>query len=244
VPGPEEEFADDFHALAELAEAFLELVSHLSEHGSTAITAEQVVRFAARCMPHAHAVAVGMQTDGALCTVASTGDQVAATVDVIRAETEQGPSLDVIETSDVVISNDLAADGRWPGFGRRAHREAGVAALATYRLYLGASARGSLTFYSEWSHAFDELAIAIGAIFAAYASLVLSHGGAPSGAVPAARAESVHAEIGVAVGILLSGTERTADDGYRRLHEAGRRLHETLPDTASDAGSRSRDPED
>src|SRR4029079_57595 len=42
--------------------------------------------------------------------------------------------------------------------------------IVGYRLYLAPGVRAALTFYSDWPHAFDELAIACGSIFAAYCS--------------------------------------------------------------------------
>ena len=85
-----------------------------------------------------------------------------------------------------------------------------------YRLYVAPGVRAALTFYSDWPHAFDELAIACGSIFAAYCS-------------PMVFTEDV---LGIAVGILLATDKIDVATAFDRLHRAGRRLRRTLPDVA------------
>lgn len=227
------EYAADFRALAQLSDVFLQLVAVLHDGGSGGMSPSQVITLAARCMPRGRAAAISAQIDGRLQIVAATGP-VAQITDRIRTETGEGPVLDAVETNDVVISSVLEEDPRWPTFGRRVAEETEVTAVATYRLYLGPSVRGALTFYSEWPYAFDDIAISTGAIFAAYASLALQHEFVMKGRVPYARARSVQMEIGVAVGILMSQDESDVDSAYQRLHSASRVLQESVPKTAAD----------
>jgi ANTAR domain len=153
-------------------------------------------------------------------------------LDRVRAETGEGPALDVLETNDLVISGDVAADPRWPAFGARVLKELNVRSVAAYRLHLGRDHRAALIFVSDWPYAFDELTGAIGAIFAAYCSLVLLTEEILGDGLTSSRAAEVHREIGVAVGILLADGELTTDEAYRRLRSASRTLTTSLPDVA------------
>lgn len=225
-----DDYADDFRGLAELAEAFLQLVSALSG-GGEGLGPDRIVEVAARTMPRSRIVSLAIQEDGLLRTVAATSD-VSAAVDRIRSEVGEGPALDAVETNDVVVSGQLADDPRWPRFGRRVTEETDVASAAVYRLYLGPRFRGVLTFYSDWPFAFDDLAVSTGAIFAAYASLALHHRFVLMGHLPYARVASVHTEIGVAVGILMTGAGLDTEAAYQRLHAASRELRSGLGATA------------
>jgi hypothetical protein len=138
----------------------------------------------------------------------------------------------VIGINDFIVSGDLTGDLRWPTFGQRTVEETGMLSVLSYRLYLSARHRAALSFYSDWPHAFDQVAISTGAIFAAYASLAASHGLVLGEPVGRRRSAEVHREIGVAIGILMSASGVTTESAYRRLHAASRRLKRSLPDTA------------
>lgn len=103
--------------------------------------------------------------------------------------------------------------------------------MINYRLYLGRHRRAALSFYSTWPHAFDDIAAAIGAIFAAYCSLTLITQQLGDDVHPQ-RAANVHREIGVAVGILMATEQLAADDAFAMLHIASQRLHRDLQDVA------------
>ena len=103
--------------------------------------------------------------------------------------------------------------------------------MISYRLYLGRHRRGALSFYSTWPHAFDDMAAAIGAIFAAYCSLALITPALGDDVHPR-RAAEVHREIGVAIGILMAAGELGVDEAFTKLHGASRRLHRDLQDVA------------
>lgn len=223
--------AEELGALAELAEVLLDLAARLAEGGGTDRAVDDLVHLAERCVPRSSAVAIAMADGGRLDTVAAT-DDVARLIDRLRGEANEGPSLDVIESSDVVVTGEIEGDARWPDFGALVAAETSIHSVATYRLYLGGPHRGALAFYSEWPDAFDALAIAVGAIFAAYASLILTHRFVFDAPVPSGRFRSVHEEIGVAVGILLASGHESVESAYRQLHAVSRQLKVSLQEAA------------
>jgi len=171
---PASEYADDFLALAEIAEVFTQLVSAVTAAETTTMSLDQLVDLAVRCTPRARGAVVIALVDGVTRTLATSsrsGELLGRAV----AATEQGPSIDVIEANDVVLSDDLTSDPRWPLLGEHLRGVAEITSAVSYRLYLGSRHRAALTFHSDWPHAFDNLALSTGAIFAAYASLTLSH---------------------------------------------------------------------
>lgn len=236
---PEAPGEHDFAPIAELAEAFTELVELLTDRQSSTLSPDRLVSFARRCMPAAQHVGLAVISDGQVRTLAATGP-VVEQLEAIRRATGEGPALDVLEVNDLVYAGDLADDPRWPAFGACAAAQAGVRSAASYRLYLGRHA-AALTFTSDWPYAFDEVALAIGAIFAAYCSLVLFTDLVLGDQLTPRRAAQVHREIGVAIGILLADTTGGADShgsdprrAYERLRQASQATRRSLHAVATD----------
>ena len=227
----EHELGRDFAALAELAEAFNALVHALHDGDPVVLSPSRIVEVAARCMPRSQHAALTVVDHGHVRTIAATSD-VPVQVDRIRDDTEQGPALDVLDTNDLVVSGSLVDDPRWPLFGARVTDATSIRSIVSYRLYLSPQHRAALTFYSTWPYAFDDVAIATGAIFAAYGSLTLTSEFVLSEPVSARRSADVHREIGVAVGILMATTELSTQSAYRQLHQASQDLHRSLPNVA------------
>jgi ANTAR domain/GAF domain len=225
----------DFTALAELAEAFTTLVEALLERqDGPAMPPARIVELAVRCVPSGrHAALVISENGDGSRSLAATSD-VPAHVDAFRAEVGQGPALDVLDTNDLVVSNDLAVDPRWPLFGPGVVDRLGIRSAVAYRLYLAPRLRAALVFYSDWPHAFDDLAIATGSIFASYCSLAVITEHLLRDRLSERRAKEVHREIGVAAGLLMATEEIGVVEAYRRLVRAGRNLRRNLSDVARD----------
>jgi ANTAR domain/GAF domain len=231
-PSVDDDLNGPFAGLAELAEAFNGLVRALVEDGElAAMSPRRILDLAVECMPAGKHAALIVVQDGKARSIAATTD-LPVRVDEIRIATGEGPSLDVLDTNDLVVSNDLAADPRWPLFGSRVVEELGVRSIVSYRLYLSRRHRAALSFYSDWPHAFDDLAITTGAIFAAYCSLAMHNELVLQEPVAQRRAMEVHREIGVAVGILMATGDLTTTAAYERLHRASRHLQRSLSDVA------------
>jgi hypothetical protein len=160
-------------ALAELAGAFTALVRALADEDNvTTVAPRRIIQLAVDCMPRVQHAAVITMQDGEARTIAATSG-LPDRIDRIRSATGQGPGIDVLEANELVVSNDLTEDRRWPLFAGRLVDELAVRSIVSYRLYLGPHDRAALSFYSDWPDAFDNLAITTGAIFAAYCSLAM-----------------------------------------------------------------------
>lgn len=222
-----------FAPLAELAEMFTALVETMHNGDPVRFTAGRIVELAGRCVPASKGAELMMLEQGRPRTIASVG-VLADGAHLARLHTGEGPSLDVLETNDLVVAGDLVEDDRWPESAHRITRDTAIRSIASYRLYLGPKCKAALTFYSDWPYAFDSADTAIGAIFAAYCSLAL-FGDVLADSPSLRRAAEVHREIGVAAGFLLTTGEHDAVSAYRTLHDGGRRLHERVDPSELDA---------
>ncbi len=222
---------DEFAALAELAEIFGELVEAFYHGQQAQLSPDRIVEVALRCVPRSRSTGLVMVDDRGPITVAAT-DDVGERIDRIRRETGQGPALDILDSNDLVVCDDLPDDERWPDYGTRVTEETGIRSLLSYRLYLGRGRRAALSFYTDWPYAFDELAITTGAIFAAYCSLALFTTYLFDEPLSQRRSGEVHREIGVAVGILMGAHGINTAAAYARLHSSARELRKSLPEVA------------
>lgn len=223
-------------AIAELGEMFATLVQKIHRGDPVRFTAARIVETAAQCMPASKGAELMMMLDaGQPRSIASVGVSPAG-VQLARLHSGEGPSLDVLDANDLVITGDVGADERWPEFAREVARKTTIRSIASYRLYLGPNHRAALTFYSDWPYAFDSADTAIGAIFAAYCSLALL-ADILADTLSLTRAGEVHREIGVAAGMLLGTGEHDAESAYRTLHDAGRRLHDRLDSPSRDGAT-------
>jgi GAF domain-containing protein len=238
-----DERAEQFSALAELAEAFTDMVDLLTEQRTVPLSAERILELAHHCVPQAQHTGLILREPDGPRTVAASSD-LPERLDRIRDESGEGPALDVLDVNDVVVSGDVAVDPRWPHYGPRVADELGVRSVACYRLRLGPRHCAALTFLSDWPYAFDEPTAAIGCIFAAYCSLALLTEHVLGEAARPDMASEVHREIGIAVGIMLAGTQLTTEQAYRRLHEASQSLRVSLPEVARHVVAQRRLPSD
>lgn len=166
-------------ALTRLSGLLLELAARVDHHPPVTVTPNRLVELVAQCVPRSEHVAilVGDQDveQGVGRCVAATS-VVAEWVGRIRADTGQGPQLSMVADANLVVSNDLPAEPRWPVFGTQVCELAGIRSLMLHRLAYSPREVAALCFYSSWPHAFDGLTIAVAAISAAYASLTLEPG--------------------------------------------------------------------
>ena len=219
----------------------LELGHHFDQLAELLMSAEagppdpaRVVRFAARGVPHMqHCGLTVVRKAGRPVTVAATGE-VSRQVDDIQYETSQGPCLEAVKGHDVARAADLATDVQWPEFARRCVAETNVRSMFSLRLFLPADDRAALNFYAERADVFDDMDVAIGAMFAPFAALAVQN------EMRAAEIDNLHTalqasrRIGVAIGILMARYLVTYEQGFGMLAAASQHLNRKLRDIAAE----------
>lgn len=100
--------------------------------------------------------------------------QLAIDLDHLQRRHRQGPCLDAAAGEIMVLSNDLRAELRWPGYAASAV-ESGVLATLSFQLYTGQrhpTQRAALNLLSRRADAFDAQAQAVAAMLATHAAIV------------------------------------------------------------------------
>jgi ANTAR domain len=220
--------------MLELGHHFDELAELLMSAQSGPPDPARVVRFAARAVPHtAHSALTLVHQTGRPMTVAATG-QVSRQVDDIQYETSQGPCLEAVDGHDVVRAPDLATDMQWPAFAPRCVTETKVRSMFSLRLFLPRDERAALNFYSERPGAFDDMDVAIGAMFAPFAALAVQNEVQAYEIDNLQSALQASRRIGVAIGILMARHLVAYEQAFGMLVTASQHLNRKLRDIAVD----------
>jgi transcriptional regulator with GAF, ATPase, and Fis domain len=224
----------------ELAEMFADVGRHLLAAAGVDETLDLVVHLACAHIDGCDHAAVSWVVGRQILTAAATGD-VPRRVDQIQYETDQGPCLDAIREREVFSTADLAAEGRWPDFATRAVEEGGIHSMISFRLFAEQDTMGALNLYSEHVDAFDDLAEAIGVVFAAHAAIALYGARAEENFERAVESRDV---IGQAKGILEERRKLTAGEAFQVLRTASQDRNVRLREVATQLVETGTDPED
>jgi transcriptional regulator with GAF, ATPase, and Fis domain len=160
-------------------------------------------------------------------TRAGTGT-VVQEVDRAQYDTGQGPCLSAIYDQRTVRVSDLAADGRWPEFARRACA-LGVRSMLSFQLFVEHDNLGALNLYSEFVDAFTDESEHVGLLFAAHAAVAMSDAQQHE---QLDRAAAVRDLIGQAKGILMERHRLTADQAFMTLVRVSQSTNTKLVDVA------------
>jgi transcriptional regulator with GAF, ATPase, and Fis domain len=220
--------------LAQLADQLVELVRVMSDGQARGLQSSRIVQFAAQAVPGSEHCAITLMQGRSQPSTVAASDEVPLRVDNLQYSTGQGPCLQALAQSDIAQANDLLTDQQWPAFAAQAVTVTGIRSMLSFRLYLDEHAHGALNFYSSKPDAFDEAAVAVGAIFASYASLTMLNTLQGDEILQLNKALQSNREIGVAIGILMACTLTTQEEAFDRLRVASQHLHVKLRDIASE----------
>ncbi len=136
-------------------------------------------------------------------------------VDHLQLELGEGPAVDALRGEfDLLVVNDLAADGRWQTWSARIVDELGIHSCLCYRLFTDGETLGALMLYAKQPHAFSGPDVENGHAVAAHAAVAL-HG--------ALEHEQLHEgmrtrrTIGEAIGLLRGRYGLTSDQAFAVL---------------------------
>jgi transcriptional regulator with GAF, ATPase, and Fis domain len=102
-------------------------------------------------------------------------DDIGLAIDELQIETGQGPCMSSIEEQATFYIPDMATDETWPDFSKKAAEATGISSLLGFVLHVNQGALGALNVMSYQVGAFDDDAIAAGAVFAAQAGVALAN---------------------------------------------------------------------
>jgi hypothetical protein len=221
--------------VASMAGEFTDLARVMTENAlEPTQTLARIVTVASRAVPGSEHAAISLVVGNGPPRTTPTSDELPPQIDQIQYETAEGPCVQALTESDLVLTNDLTAAPDWPQFARRAVEETGVRSMLSYRLFLNDGNRGALNFYAMKPDAFDMSAVATGSIFAAYASMAQLAALHRDQSIHLTRAVESNREIGVAMGILMANKRQTQEQAFTDLRIASQHLHRKLRDIAAE----------
>jgi hypothetical protein len=203
-----------------------------------------VVTFAALAVCHSdekiHCGLTVVPTGRAPETIAASDDRPVR-VDWLQRELAQGPAVSS-NPGEVIVSKDLAADQRWPDFGRLCTSVLDLRSMVSIRVPMTSSDRARLTFYAAEPTALDHLDVD--------AALKLARSAAPvTGKLLGQFREALltaattdFSRIAIAVGIVISRYRLTSSEAFDMLLQTAQHLDRPLLGVALDVVERGRLP--
>jgi len=196
--------------------------------GSVHETLQLIVDLALVAIPGCEHAGISV-ANGRKIDAPAASDAVALRLDAVQLEVDQGPCLDAISQEQIVRSDDLATDTRWPLFAARASAETGVTSVLGLRLFARGRTMGALNLLSSQPAAFGDDALSIGALFAALAAVALNAAQTEESLQLALKSRDV---IGQAMGIMMERHRITDKQAFQRLSVASQNLNVRLKDVA------------
>jgi len=173
-----------------------------------------------------------MPAGSVLETIAAT-DDVPVRLDWWQRELGQGPCVGADPGGTLVIK-DLAADQRWPDFGRMCVAVMNMRSMVSVRIPVAQPNRARLSLYSSKPSAFDHLdlgaASQLAVLAAPMVTIVISEFGEPL----AHAAPSGCSQVAMALGTVIARYRVNSADAFDLLCEASHDLNRALLGVAID----------
>jgi len=190
------------------------------DHARAALIVRSAVSLISGCERAGFAVDEG---DG-LFTRVSTDELVSRADDLQRGLCE-GPCLDVMLDQDVLVSNDLAQEHRWPRWASRVHAELGVGLMIWLLVHTGNRAYGGLRLYADRRNAFDGDDVAVAQTLAAQLAMIMAARRQIDQLGVAMQTRTI---IGQAQGILMQRLDISADQAFDYLRRVSSESNQKL----------------
>lgn len=220
-----------------LLRGFRELAELVPAHETVRSTLDVISTLAVRTIAGCDLASVSLVKPDGISTVGSS-DEAAIDLDALQYETGQGPCLDAIGRDSMWFQiEDMSSDTRWPVFSALAAAQ-GFQGLLAFTLRVDSGTLGALNLYARNAGSFSQEDRDYGAIYAAHAAVTLASAQERAAGVRARKATAerlmTREVIGRAVGILMEGEFRDADEALDLLEARAKALSMMLRDSAQD----------
>ncbi len=213
----------------DLAATFAGIARVLLAEDSLDATLERVSAIAVDVVPGCAHAGISFVERGTVTTRAAS-DDLPRDIDAVQYETDEGPCLDAIREHEVVSTDDLTIEERWPVFGPKA-AEFGIRSMLSFRLFDGQKTLGALNLYAPERRAFDDESRSTGAVLSAHASVAIVSASDERHLRSALESRDL---IGQAKGMLMATEGLSADAAFGRLLRSSQHLNRKLVDVAGE----------
>ena len=212
--------------LVEIVAALKEITARISTASSPTTAVDELLKVTTGLMPPHVRSGITLITEGepALIGAAELPDEV---LDETGQAGGDGPCLEAVRTRDIVLSQNLFAEERWPTWVAVARRH-GIASVLSYPFDVDPLNLGALNLYADRIDAFEHELPIIAMLIADHASLLLRvrlrqlvHEDMLAQVAGLAPGEPTTER---AIGIVMAQRGCTPEQALRHLHEAATQL--------------------
>lgn len=220
--------------LVEIVAALKEITARITSATSLAEAIDDLVKVAVDILPIDIQCGVTLVSQGGPATFANTGIP-AEVLDEVQHAGSDGPCMEAVRTRDIVLSQDLQAETRWPVWSATA-RDRGILGVLAYPFDVHPAMLGALNLYAARPRAFSGDVPILAMLVADHASLLLRvrldqltqeellH--------QASEIPTDDAVIERAIGIVMAQRGCPPEQARRHLHDAATHLGVGLPAVA------------
>lgn len=219
---------------ADLARSLTALGQFVLSEQSLQESLQRVAELSVRAVHGCDGAGVTWVMEGRPTTVTAAGDFVRR-IDEIQYSLNEGPCLQAYESQDLVLTEDLEDEQRWPRFTAAALQH-GLRGLVAAPLTVRGSRLGALNVYALRARVFDESTVETAALFAEQASIVLANAEAftraQATAISLEQALTSRSVIDMAKGIVMAREACGPAEAFDVLRQMSQTQHRKLREIA------------
>jgi len=220
--------------LVEIVAALKEITARISSAETLPAAVEDLIKVTADLLPADVTCGVTLVTHGEPATF-TANDLAPELLDEARFAGGDGPCMDSVRGHDIVLSQDLGPETRWPVWTASARRQ-GIRSVLAYPFDVDPLTLGALTVYARRAQAFAGDVPLIAMLVADHASLLLRvrlrQLIQDEQRMQVVEAPAGDAAIERAVGIVMAQRGCPPAQALRHLHDAATHLGVGLPAVA------------
>jgi len=220
--------------LVEIVAALKEITARITSATALPDAIDDLLKVTADILPGHVQCGVTLISEGEPATFAATG-LAPEVLDEAKHADGDGPCMEAVRTRDIVMSQSLGDDKRWPVWSAAARRH-GVQSVLSYPFDVDELVLGALNLYADRPHAFTDEVPIIAMLVADHASLLLRvRMRQLTQEELLARMSEVQAgdaAVERAIGIVMAQRGCAPEQALRQLHDAATHLGVGLPAVA------------
>jgi hypothetical protein len=217
--------------LVEVVAALKEITARITSATALPEAVDDLLKVTADVLPGHVRCGVTLVREGEPATFAAAGLPIEV-LDEARYADGVGPCMEAVRTRDVVMSQDLYTEQRWPAWSAKAC-EHGVRAVFSYPFDVDALMLGALNLYGDRAHAFTGEVPLLAVLVADHASLLLRvrlrQLTQEEMLAQVSEVQTGDATVERAIGIVMAQRGCRPDQALRHLHDAATHLGVGLP---------------